>query len=397
MSAHTDPSTGDLVDPDWAADLLDHIGAVADDDIYQLSPGSQVIYLSGSTIYRRDGTTGIVTTYTAAATAIQAAIDALGNNGTIYIRDGEYTLGSTQLTVKKGIRIIGESRGASVTTGTILDYTGASVAITGTDLDYFELRNIQVQIAATATGCLLLGDGTVFTKISNVRFKGADKSIAGQYGVNLQSGTYGTFYNTVKDCLFDTLNKGIITSKTGSPSANAQKLLNNNFYNIGAYAMDMSSDQSHSHIIIGGTFAFSANATGIKLDDNYCFVVAFFCEAGTGSKSYELGSNSQENWLLLEDNCPGTPTDSGTRNFIWDIDRTYAATGAATMKNATTSSMITHGLNTTPRIVMLTGSSSDTVDLWVTSVGATQFGMNVSAAVGGDRTVYWEATSRAVR
>lgn len=65
--------------------------------------------------------------------------------------------------------------------------------------------------------------------------------------------------------------------------------------------------------------------------------------------------------------------------------------GSATILNGQTSVSVTHGLVGTPTVVLVTGAHSETQDIWVSSIGATTFTINVTPAVTADRTVYWVA------
>jgi parallel beta-helix repeat protein len=65
--------------------------------------------------------------------------------------------------------------------------------------------------------------------------------------------------------------------------------------------------------------------------------------------------------------------------------------GTATISSGTSSIAVSHGLATTPRKIVVTGSSADTAALYVTSIGSSNFTVNAAGNVGGDRTVYWRA------
>jgi hypothetical protein len=65
--------------------------------------------------------------------------------------------------------------------------------------------------------------------------------------------------------------------------------------------------------------------------------------------------------------------------------------GIATVLNGTASIVVNHGLVKAPQWVGLTSRTSTSVDLYVTNITTTQFTINVSAAVGSDTPVLWEA------
>lgn len=67
------------------------------------------------------------------------------------------------------------------------------------------------------------------------------------------------------------------------------------------------------------------------------------------------------------------------------------SSGIATVASGTASIVVNHGLIKAPQWVGLTSRTSTSVDLYVTNITATQFTINVSAAVGSDTPVLWDA------
>lgn len=65
--------------------------------------------------------------------------------------------------------------------------------------------------------------------------------------------------------------------------------------------------------------------------------------------------------------------------------------GSATVLSGGTTVVVNHGLVKAPDFILLTGRSGSTVDLWPSSIGSTQFTINVSAAVPSDQAVNWRA------
>jgi len=65
--------------------------------------------------------------------------------------------------------------------------------------------------------------------------------------------------------------------------------------------------------------------------------------------------------------------------------------GTATIPSGQTSVTVNHGICSTPTVVIVTGSTSDTSDVYVSAVTSTTFTITVPSPVGGDRTVYWYA------
>lgn len=63
----------------------------------------------------------------------------------------------------------------------------------------------------------------------------------------------------------------------------------------------------------------------------------------------------------------------------------------ATILNGTSSIVVTHGLIKAPQWVGVTSRTTGSVDLYVDTIGATQFTIRTPAAVGADTPVLWEA------
>jgi len=78
--------------------------------------------------------------------------------------------------------------------------------------------------------------------------------------------------------------------------------------------------------------------------------------------------------------------------YIRFSGRGYETWGSATIPNGTaTTGNIAHGLVGTPTYVSFTGTSSDTEDIYASTVDATNIVGSVIGNVGGDRTVYYYA------
>ena len=132
---------------------------------------------------------------------------------------------------------------------------------------------------------------------------------------------------------------------------------------------------------------------GIHIDtSDHISITASKISGANHTYDIQEGVPSNNNWFV--------------NNYFSTISKTGAATivrgnqgyitenfGTATILNAQTSTgNVAHGLSITPTIVTATGSSADTEDLYVVSIGAANIEIAVAAgAVGGDRTVYWNA------
>lgn len=84
-------------------------------------PASRVVWRDATNTYVKDGTTGVVTSYSGSArdsNAIQGAIDAISNSqngGMIFLREASYSI-STTITLRSQISLVGEGHWKSVLT-----------------------------------------------------------------------------------------------------------------------------------------------------------------------------------------------------------------------------------------------------------------------------------------
>jgi len=106
-----------------------------------VTPASQVVWRDAIATYRKDGTSGVVTSYTGTTRdldAIQAAINALTNGGLIFIKAGTYTIAST-IAIPSNMLIEGEG------VSTIISMTGNNPVFSSTNGTNWIVRNLQVQ------------------------------------------------------------------------------------------------------------------------------------------------------------------------------------------------------------------------------------------------------------
>ena len=243
-----------------------------------------------------------------ALTVIEEARDSL-TTGRIFLCDGTYELSDT-LVIKKA-EIVGESR-----EGTILYYNGTSYAVR-TELDLFTIKNLTIKIGTSALGCLYVKPYVDVGLIENVKFLGEDETVSGQYGIRFDAGDGSCYYHRVVKCLFYFLNVGIKTETSGTGRANAQRIIDPFFYRIGSVGIDFSPDGSDEHTVLGGFWASSPNAVGFKSDGWRNYFIGCQLEMGTGSKAFELLSNSSQNIVLVNSNCPTAPTIEGSDHLVW--------------------------------------------------------------------------------
>ena len=87
----------------------------------------------------------------------------------------------------------------------------------------------------------------------------------------------------------------------------------------------------------------------------------------------------------------GAFTNNGRIRFRLS-GRGWETEGSSTIPNGTaTTGNIAHGLIGTPTVVHFTGTTSDTEDIYASTVDATNIAGSVVGNVGGDRTVYYSA------
>lgn len=106
-----------------------------------VTPVSQVVWRDATATYRKDGTSGVVTSYTATTRdldAIQAAMNALTNGGVIFIKAATYAIAST-ITIPSNMLIEGEG------ISTIISMTGNNPVFSSTNGTNWIVRNLQVQ------------------------------------------------------------------------------------------------------------------------------------------------------------------------------------------------------------------------------------------------------------
>jgi hypothetical protein len=82
-----------------------------------------------------------------------------------------------------------------------------------------------------------------------------------------------------------------------------------------------------------------------------------------------------------------TPNANDVGNAGWVIKKS----GSATINSGQWSVTVTHGMYAAPTKVVVTGSSNETKDLFVTNIGATTFVINSASATSGNTVVYWYA------
>jgi hypothetical protein len=78
-------------------------------------------------------------------------------------------------------------------------------------------------------------------------------------------------------------------------------------------------------------------------------------------------------------------------NITDNVGYVNHASGSAVILSGATYVIVTHGLQTTPARVIVSGSNNYTAGVWATSLATTTFRIYVATAVGANSTVYWMA------
>jgi hypothetical protein len=143
---------------------------------------------------------------------------------------------------------------------------------------------------------------------------------------------------------------------------------------------------------------FEENNCHVKISSGggYCkFIACSF--AGTnihGTYTIEAGGGYNTFTDCVMDITGGvTDNNTGLSKTIFTNCPGYKTfyKGAATFTSGSAAATVTHNLNVTPTTVVVSGTSSDTVNLWVTSINSSNFTIKSGIDVEGLRTVYWEA------
>ena len=186
MAWNTQKSTGDKLKlAEWNDHITDHGTLSTAITNIKTSSTSYLIYLDGTTIKARNGTTGIIDySGTSAYTIIQSAINACSNGGKIIIKKGIYSCGANVITLTEGVYLEGESRGwfSDLTSGTVLVCNGVNAS----NLKDFGVSELTISANTVTTGTGLLMGSTdpnsrpKFIKLMRLKISGFATGILGQ-------------------------------------------------------------------------------------------------------------------------------------------------------------------------------------------------------------------------
>jgi hypothetical protein len=379
-------SDGDLYTAALHNDHLEASGAVDGADFYPYRGYRYIIYKEGSTYYGLDCNTGKADAYSNAnsATLIQAVKDACSAGDALLLRRGLYDNGATQINAT-GVDLFGESYQQ-----TKIAYNGTDAAITydGTSAQqtYYKVSNFTIRLDNAAGIGLELVDRCHYFEVSNIRVYG---NAAAATGFLIDAVDNGCYWNNFWGCRTSALDVGFKLTSTGTGRANA-----NNFF--GCIARSYTAAGTGFHVEDGRTNKFigchvegTNDATpAYYVDDDYnCFTNCSW-ELTAASVGVELTVNSTNNvWLGGRMNGAGGGgrwNDAGAANVVrYVTDVLWENGGSATILNGNTSIVVAHGLIGTPTMFSVVGSTSDTEEVWVDTVGATNFTINVPAGEHG--------------
>jgi hypothetical protein len=111
-----------------------------------------------------------------------------------------------------------------------------------------------------------------------------------------------------------------------------------------------------------------------------------------------IGASACNSNIFVACNFGGTVAKVIDDSPRWSRARFFACTGyitdnwgTTTISAGQTGIVVSHGLTTTPSFVTATGTSTDTTELYVTSITATTFKVTSAIDVESNRVVYWKA------
>ena len=140
------------------------------------------------------------------------------------------------------------------------------------------------------------------------------------------------------------------------------------------------------------------NAKGVgfeNVENNNIVIDTLYTLENTewGLNGLNAGSGVIVRSAMMEDTLLNPDTFMVLGGFT-SVGKFYAK-GVATILNEQASVVVTHGLDTTPAIVLLGPQDAEVAGAYVPTRTATTFTISVDAAVTADRTVAWSAYSRA--
>jgi len=413
----TSPSAGDKAPHTWGQAVYNALG-----DGVPVQAANYIIFLDGSTIKARNGTTGKIDySGTNATTVIQAAHDALTTGGRIHIKHGEYSIPSTLAISNAYIELTGEGPGA--TTGTVLKLAdSADCNMINLDVaTFFHLINLKLDgngsnnasgigvCADSVKGGDSTGDITIDRcfvaafKEEDVYWTDCWGSVISNSYIEGSYGNYGMYCATWHNLFVSTTFNYHAKTAVRLAGDDKASMVNCMIVDNGYHGVEVTSGEK---IIMGCLISGNGTDTadtydGIVLSsgDNHAIVGNIIdaktikvTPVGTAKTRYGINvsagveavivANTIENCLTASMNLADTtPTVHYNVGYVTENS---GITGAIA-----TGATVTHGLAGTPTSVTVTAAESGPTDIYLSGVGAANFAINFGG--GGNKTFYWDA------
>lgn len=405
MSNFYNPAiSGSPVSSLWMTDVEKALG-----DGYPYLPYTYGIFKRSGVYYARNGEDGTIDSSNADFyTVYSDVIGALGSyEGTIHVGPGDFTTDTTIDDLPEGVHLRGASSWST------------SIRVT-TDIDIIQVVNNMTQISNIKLLCsyngytksALLLDPAV--ALRGCVFKDMYISRSGGYGydsataIKVHSQTAGIERNTFRDIrINDGWEYGInVYAENAGMYCNGllfDGILMDNIetgVKVSNDTVAATNKNSFNNIMIQCHATDTVN--GVNMDDGNANVfrnVKIWDIAG-GNDDILIGANSNDTYILggsVDQNI----NDGGTNTHIRDVYGFVTEnSGTATITNPATTEVVAHGLDVTPTVddftITLAENPTNAITaLWVDTIGAANFTVNVEPAPGASNLDFgWHVRSK---
>jgi len=205
--------------------------------IYPGAP-NYTIWKKGTTYYAKNAFGVIDFSGTNARQVIQSAIDSLTNGGTIYIKQGNYTIDSYLYITTSQIRITGETIGSDTTgvIGTILHYTGSVDAIRIGDntngIKWVVIENLAIIGSDSQNTYGIWARNPSQNIYRNLFIKNFNKT-SDSAAILINATNVGSHFNTIEHLTTDVVYNGIIIDSNNDVGSNGNSIIGGNIVNNG--------------------------------------------------------------------------------------------------------------------------------------------------------------------
>jgi len=166
---------------------------------------------------------------------------------------------------------------------------------------------------------------------------------------------------------------------------------------LGTAFVEVAGSQRCDLVTIDGNMARQHTAgTMIQVASGYKWLITHNTfVAASGSVEMEI-TDAMQNFIIANNALTRGITVTSTHatyppKLLNNIGFATEGHGVATITNPATTVVVTHGLGTTPTQVLLTPQADPADDLWVTSIGATEFTINIGTTPGASLDIMWSA------